>query len=172
MLELVKSNDPVLKLIATEWVWDHTDSITDATFLEEAMINTMKANNGIGLAANQVGLTRRVFVMQPSNADAFALFNPVIRSTSETMQTGQEGCLSFPDLWLDVERPEEVIADYIDKTGKERTIKLVGLDARVFLHELDHLNGVCFTDKTSPLKLALAKKKQLKKKRKQNGRAK
>jgi peptide deformylase len=110
--------------------------------------------------------------MRPSNAEPFGLFNPKIISVSEETQTGQEGCLSFPDLWLEVARPNQVTAEYIDKDGKERTIQLMGLDARVFLHELDHLNGVCFTNKVSPLKLALAKKKQLKKKRKINGRTK
>jgi peptide deformylase len=172
MLELVKDNDPVLKENTVEWVFDHPQSIADAQFIEEAMIKTMEANNGIGLAANQVGLTRRVFVMRPSNAEPFGLFNPKIISVSEETQTGQEGCLSFPDLWLEVARPNQVTAEYIDKDGKERTIQLMGLDARVFLHELDHLNGVCFTNKVSPLKLALAKKKQLKKKRKINGRTK
>ena len=168
MLELVKDNDPVLKENTVEWVFDHPQSIADAQFIEEAMIKTMEANNGIGLAANQVGLTRRVFVMRPSNAEPFGLFNPKIISVSEETQTGQEGCLSFPDLWLDVSRPSEVVAEYFDKTGNSRIIKLTGLDARVFLHELDQLNGTCFVEKVSTLKLALAKKKLLKK-RKYNG---
>jgi peptide deformylase len=168
MLELVKSDNPVLKETATDWIFDHPDAIADAKFLENVMINTMRANNGIGLASNQVGLTRRVFVMQPSNAEAFALFNPKIISASEQMQTDKEGCLSFPDLWFDVERPYEVIAEYFDKNAKQCTIQLVGLDARIFLHELDHLNGICFTTKISKLKLTLLKKKQLKQ-RKKNG---
>jgi peptide deformylase len=168
MLELVNSNHPVLKESIAEWTFDHPAAIADAEFIEDAMIQTMKANNGVGLAANQVGLTRRLFVMQPSNADAFGLFNPRVVAVSEELQKGREGCLSFPDLWLDVIRPQEVVAEYFDKTGKSSIIKLVGLDARIFLHELDHLNGVCFTEKISPLKLSLARKRQ-QKKRKQNG---
>jgi peptide deformylase len=136
MLKLVSSTDPVLKENTNEWVFDHPDSLADAEFLEDAMIQTMKASNGIGLAANQVGLTRRIFVMQPSNSEAFGLFNPKIVAVSDEMQTGQEGCLSFPELWLDVARPQEVVAEYIDKAGKSCIIKLTGLDARVFLHEL------------------------------------
>lgn len=168
MLELVNSNHPVLKENTNEWTFDHPDALVDAEFIEDAMIQTMQAHNGIGLAANQVGLTRRVFVMKPSNAEPFGLFNPKIVAVSEELQKGQEGCLSFPDLWLDVARPEEVVAEYFDKTGKLRIIKLVGLDARVFLHELDHLNGTCFIEKVSALKLSLARKRQ-QKKRKQNG---
>ena len=166
MLELVKDNDPVLKQVAAEWTFDHPDALADAEFLANSMIKTMQVNQGIGLAANQVGCLRRVFVMQPSNANAFALFNPKIVSVSEEMQTDKEGCLSFPDLWFDIERPQEVIAEYFDKTGIECKIKLTGLDARVFLHELDHLNGICFTEKISKLRLAMAKKKQLKKRKK------
>jgi peptide deformylase len=168
MLELVNSNHPVLKENIAEWTFDHPDALADAEFIEDAMIQTMRANNGIGLAANQVGLTRRVFVMQPSNNEAFGLFNPKVVAVSDELQKGQEGCLSFPDLWLDVTRPQEVVAEYFDKTGNSRIIKLAGLDARVFLHELDHLNGTCFIEKVSPLKLSLARKRQ-QKKRKQNG---
>jgi peptide deformylase len=168
MLKLVNNTDPVLKENTKEWVFDHPDSLADAEFLEAAMIETMIAYNGIGLAANQVGLNQRVFVMKPSTAEPFGLFNPKIVSVSEEQQRGQEGCLSFPDLWLDVSRPSEVVAEYFDKTGNSRIIKLTGLDARVFLHELDHLNGTCFVEKVSTLKLTLAKKKLLKK-RKYNG---
>jgi len=168
MLKLINNTDPILKENTKEWVFDHPDSLADAEFLEAEMIETMIAYNGIGLAANQVGLNQRVFVMKPSNAEAFGLFNPKIVAVSDELQKGQEGCLSFPDLWLDVSRPMEVVAEYIDKTGKTCIIKLTGLDARVFLHELDHLNGVCFTDKVSSLKLTMARKKQ-QKKRKQNG---
>jgi peptide deformylase len=95
------------------------------------------------------------------------MFNPKVLATSNTSQTGQEGCLSFPDLWLDITRPKEIVSEYFDITGKECIITLSDLDARCFLHELDHLNGICFTDKMSPLKLALAIKKT--KKRKRNG---
>jgi peptide deformylase len=162
MLELLKSNHPVLKQVATDWIFDHPDALADAEFMSDAMIKTMQINRGVGLAANQVGCLRRVFVMQPSNANAFALFNPKIVSVSEEMQNDKEGCLSFPDLWFDVERPNEVIAEYLDKAGIECKIKLTGLDARIFLHELEHLDGICFTSKISKLKLAMARKKQLK----------
>jgi peptide deformylase len=165
MLKLVHSTDPVLKENTTEWVFDHPDALADAEFLEDAMIQTMQASNGIGLAANQVGLTRRMFVMKPSTAGPIGVFNPKVVAVSDDLQVGQEGCLSFPDLWLNVSRPQEVVAEYIDRKGKSCIIKLTGLDARVFLHELDHLNGVCFIEKVSALKLSMARKKQQKRKK-------
>ena len=92
----------------------------------------------------------------------------IILEVNNEKELGEEGCLSFPDLWLKVERSKSLIAKYLDNTGQERIIQLEGLDARCFLHELDHLDGVCFTDGLSPLKLAMAIKKQ----RKLNGRTK
>ena len=80
----------------------------------------------------------------------------------------EEGCLSFPDLWLKVKRPKSITAEYFDRNGNKCIIELTGIDAKCFQHELDHLDGVCFTSKISPLKLALAIKKQ----RKHNGRTK
>ena len=92
----------------------------------------------------------------------------IILEVNNEKELGEEGCLSFPDLWLKVERSKSLIAKYLDNMGQERIIQLEGLDARCFLHELDHLDGVCFTDGLSPLKLAMAIKKQ----RKLNGRTK
>jgi peptide deformylase len=98
------------------------------------------------------------------------MFNPKLISQSKEIQIDIEGCLSFPDLWIDIPRPVTIVSEYLDKSGKECTIELSNIDARCFLHELDHLDGICFTEKISPLKLALARKKQLQRKR--NGRAK
>ena len=94
--------------------------------------------------------------------------NPKVTSQSSTIQDTEEGCLSFPDLWLGVKRPQSIEAEYLDKTGKQCTITLTGTDARCFLHELDHLDGIVFTEKVSQMKLMLARKKQ----RKYNGRTK
>ena len=164
MLKLVTDPNPILKQSAEDWKFDTPQSIAEATRIEQQMLDIMKANNGRGLAANQVGLLQRVFVMRTEDGREFGLFNPSIAFTSEVLEDGVEGCLSFPDLWLDVKRPVAIDAEYLDRNGKECKISLVGIDARCFLHELDHLNGVCFTDKISTLKLALAKKKLLKKK--------
>jgi peptide deformylase len=115
------------------------------------MIEMMQAFNGIGLAANQVGLLKRVFVIKLKAADTpFAMFNPKLITQSTNEQQGEEGCLSFPGLWLDIKRPHSIEAEYLDKDGKECKISLSGIDARCFLHELEHLDGIVFTKKSKP----------------------
>lgn len=152
--------------------FDFSNPIMDPYDLEEQMIMLMSQSNGIGLAANQVGIDARVFVMKTENLKevytAFALFNPSILEVSSDEELDEEGCLSFPDLWIKVKRPNYVIAEFFDRDNNKCIIKFEGIDARCFLHELDHLNGTCFIDKVSKLKLDLALKKQ----RKINGRAK
>jgi len=92
------------------------------------------------------------------------MFNPGILVGDNAKVLGKEGCLSFPDLFLRVPRDNKITAMYLDRQGNKCIIELEGIDARCFQHELDHLDGVCFTDNISPLKLALAKKKLQKKK--------
>jgi len=162
MMQLIKHPNPILKQKAVPW--DFTNH-TDAESIEREMIEFMKANNGIGLAANQIGLARQLFVMRTTDGREFGAFNPTIL-TGEDEVKGEEGCLSFPDLWLDVPRYQKITAMYLDNTGEKRIIELEGIDARCFQHELDHLDGVCFTDSLSPLKLALAIKKSQKKRKK------
>jgi len=98
----------------------------------------------------------------------FALFNPKIIVTDPEEETDEEGCLSFPDLWIKVKRPAHVVAEFFDRDNNQCIIRFDSIDARCFLHELEHLNGICFTSKVSKLKLDMAIKKQ----RKINGRAK
>lgn len=135
----------------------------DPEQLEKDMIHFMLANRGIGLAANQIGLTKRVFVMGsntiPGFPAPFALFNPRIIESSKEMVLDQEGCLSYPGLYLHIKRPEWIVAEYQDSQGTFREIKIDGYLSKCFQHELDHLNGVCFVDIVSPLKLKLAMKK-------------
>jgi peptide deformylase len=164
-MKLITSPNIVLKTQAIEW--DFTVDTT-AKELEVDMVKLMIERNGIGLAANQIGKLKRVFAIRLADQVPFCMFNPKVLSVSEELQLGEEGCLSFPDLWLDIARPQTVNAEYFDRLGKECKITLTGIDARCFLHELDHLDGVCFTDKISQLKLAMAIKKQ----RKRNGRTK
>jgi peptide deformylase len=168
MLKLVKDPDPILQQRAEEWDFG-LDSNADQ--IEDEMIDLMIACKGIGLAGNQVGLLKRVFVIQLANGRRMAMFNPEVVKASEEIQTGEEGCLSFPDLFLVVDRPATIDVKFLDKNAQECTMTLSGLTARCFLHELDHLNGICFTEKTSILKLAMARKKQ-QKTRNSNGRAK
>jgi peptide deformylase len=169
-MKLVVAPNSVLKSQASDWVFVSQQDCDDAEQVEREMIEIMKTHNGRGLAANQVGLLSRVFIIQlEGQPQPTAMFNPRVISASEDLVLGEEGCLSFPDLWLDVKRAKTIEAAYLDKTGKECIITLVGIDARCFLHELDHLNGVCFTDKVGAIKLAMAIKKQKQKKRKYNG---
>jgi peptide deformylase len=139
----------------------------DAELLEKAMCEFMTESHGIGLAANQVGLTKRVFVMGSYNIEGFpapfAVFNPKIIEASEEQDLGKEGCLSYPNLWLTVKRPSVIKVEYQDSKGNTHEAALSGLIARCFQHELDHLNGICFVDKVSQMKLQLAIKKLNKK---------
>lgn len=158
--------DPILytKLENLDFSLDY-----DLEKIESAMIKIMKENRGIGIAANQVGFTKRVLVIEPNGKNAFAMFNPEVLDLAGEEVPDTEGCLSFPDIYLPVKRYNRVLVKYIDKHKCECIITLEGYDAKCFLHELDHLDGICFTSKVSKLKLDLARKKQRKI---QNGRTK
>jgi len=135
----------------------------NAEQLEKSMIDFMIEANGIGLAANQIGITKKVFVMGSYNIPGFpapfAVFNPRIVEASTEMITDQEGCLSYPGLFLTVKRPSWIVAEYQNAKGDMIEAKYEGYLAKCFQHELDHLDGICFVDKVSPLKLNLAMKK-------------
>jgi peptide deformylase len=135
----------------------------NAEQLEKSMIDFMIAANGIGLAANQIGITKRVFVMGSNNIPGFpvpfAVFNPKIVETSTDIVVDQEGCLSYPGLFLTVKRPSWIVAEYQNARGDTIEARFEGYLAKCFQHELDHLDGICFVDKVSPLKLNLAMKK-------------
>jgi peptide deformylase len=170
-MQLIKDPDPILKQVAEPW-----DFATDQNLdqIEQEMIQIMKTFHGRGLAANQVGLLKRVLVIQldnyPELLEPFIMVNPSIALVNDESSQieGEEGCLSFPNLWIKVKRAKSVTVEYFDKSGKSCIIELSGIDARCFLHELDHLNGIVFTDHVSQMKLMLARKKQ----RKNNGRTK
>jgi peptide deformylase len=135
----------------------------DAEQLEKDMCNFMIAAGGIGLAANQIGLAKRVFVMGSNNIPGFpapfALFNPRIIEASSEMVLDREGCLSYPGLFLTINRAEWIVAEYQDSQGNTKEVKIDGYLAKCFQHELDHLDGVCFVDRVSQMKLNLAMKK-------------
>jgi len=145
---------------STPWVFDKSG---DARALEQDMIKFMLMNNGIGLAANQIGITKQVFVMgsnvMPGFPKPFAVFNPRIIAFSEDTTVEKEGCLSYPGLWLAIKRPKAIRVEYQDSNANTITADIDGYVARCFLHEYDHLNGTCFVDIVSPLKLQLAMKK-------------
>ncbi len=158
MMKLILDPDPILKQRAVEWDFS-VDK--DAEKIEQDMIAVMKTFNGRGLAGNQVGLLKRVFVIKlEKTGETFAMFNPKVVDEQNGEQNGVEGCLSFPNLWIQVKRPATINVEYLDKDGKECQNTLTGIDARCFLHELDHLDGIVFTSKVSQMKLLLARKKQ------------
>jgi peptide deformylase len=157
MVQLLKENDPSLRLEADNYNFE-TDG--DPTELVRNMTKIMFENNGIGLAAPQVGVLKKLFIM--GNLDKLIVcINPeIISGTGE--ERDLEGCLSFPDLWLHVNRYETINVRYQDMSGKSIELELSGLAARVFQHELDHLSGVCFDTKVGPVSLDFAKQKRKK----------
>jgi peptide deformylase len=114
------------------------------------MLQTMYSSDGIGLAAPQVGIHKQLVVidceLENPAAPPLILINPEIKSYSKSLCKDQEGCLSIPGIYMDVERPEQVEVSYKDENGRPRTIKADGLLARAIQHEMDHLNGVLFVD--------------------------
>ena len=165
ILKVVKYGDPVLEQegqLVTEF-----DGKLDE--LIKNMFETMLAEKGVGLAAPQVGLSLKLFVMDCSGgkdpAQQLALINPQIVETKDT-QVGEEGCLSFPDIYFQVERPRVVTFTAFDIHGKEFTAQVEDLAARCVLHETDHLYGKLFTDFLK--KLSFLKREKIKKKIEKN----
>ncbi len=116
------------------------------------MRRAMRAANGVGLSANQIGLNFKVFVAEVPDAQGgtkfYAVFNPKLEKASEEKISYEEGCLSVPGKWGDVARAERVTVSGFDKSGRPVKIKAWGLLARVFQHEMDHLGGKLFIDRT------------------------
>jgi peptide deformylase len=113
--------------------------------LAENMVKIMKQARGIGLAAPQVGVSEQLIVIAPEGS-AMILYNPEVLE-EEGAAMGEEGCLSIPGLYGDVERPEKIKVKALNRKGRDVELVLEGIDARVALHEIDHLNGVLFIDK-------------------------
>jgi peptide deformylase len=121
--------------------------------LADDMLETMYHSNGIGLAAPQVGRSIRLIVVDVAGEEEekhpYFLFNPAVKDPKGEI-AAEEGCLSVPGVWADVERPETITVEYLDKNGKRQVLKNIdGLLARCIQHEIDHLNGVLFVDKIS-----------------------
>ena len=142
--------DPILRASA-ERVKQVDDEIRT---LVEDMFETMYAEEGVGLAAPQVGVGLRVIVVDPREPEVqpFALINPEVAETAGEMEKGEEGCLSIPGLKDLVERPSQVVVTATDLTGAPVRMEADGLLARILQHEIDHINGILFIDRVSPLK--------------------
>jgi len=154
ILDIRVLGDPVLRK-PTVRVNEVTDELR--TLIAD-MFETMYAAEGIGLAAPQVGRTERVAVVDVEG-QKFALINPEIVETEMPLEKAEEGCLSIPDIYGDVDRPTRVTIRFIDESGNEREEAGIALLGRCFQHEIDHLDGKLFIDYLSPLKrrAALAK---------------
>ena len=142
-LEVKTFGDPVLKTRATK-VKEFDQALIRLT---EEMLVTMREREGVGLAANQVGRLRRVLVAGIEE-DEYVLVNPVIEARSEETEVLAEGCLSIPGIQVDVERPVAVTVSGQDASGDEVRFEAEGLLARIFQHEIDHLDGVLILDRT------------------------
>ncbi|MGB2752232.1 MAG: peptide deformylase [Pyrinomonadaceae bacterium] len=160
LLTIVHYPDPVLLAIGKPVGDDEFGPALKATVFD--MFATMEKAGGVGLAAPQVGISKRLFVMDTPNDDGtnerHVLINPEIISV-EGEQTGDEGCLSFPGLYQVVKREMRVIARARDINGDEFELDVADLAARCILHETDHCDGIVFLDRMSPLKRQLAKRK-------------
>jgi peptide deformylase len=137
--------------------------------LADDLLETMYAADGIGLAAVQVGVPKRMLVMdiaqQQGSREPMVFINPKIVWASEEMAKFEEGCLSVPEIWDDVERPAKIRAEYQDRDGKLQTLEADGLLACCLQHEMDHLEGILFLDHLSKLKRSIALRKLAKAKR-------
>lgn len=159
MLKIVTSPDPFLRERMPDF--DFGNPTCDPKQLEKDMIEFMLANDGIGLAANQVGVKARMFVMghrdNPETAQAF--FNPQIIANTEKIEDLEEGCLSFPGIFVKIKRPSAIKARWQNSSGEWEEGLFEGYNCKCFLHEFDHLEGITFQDRVSQLKWAMAVKK-------------
>ena len=165
---IVIEPDPILreKSEALDKVDDHLRKLLDD------MLETMYAAPGIGLAAVQVGILKRLIVIDISKdkekKNPLFLINPQIISQSNNKSTYEEGCLSLPGHFAEIERPAECKVEYLDYNGKEKVITAKGLLSTCIQHEIDHLNGLLFIDYLSKLKKDMIVKKLIKHKKELN----
>lgn len=147
-----------------------TEISSDLGKLAEEMLETMYDAPGIGLAAPQIGVTKRLIVLDCVKAvdeapRPIAMFNPVITWSSDDLSTYEEGCLSIPDQYAEVQRPAEVRVSWLGLDGKTQEEQFSGLWATCIQHEIDHLNGKLFIDYLGPLKRQMITRKMEKLKR-------
>ena len=163
--KIITAPDPLLKTISKP-VEKVDDEIRN---LMNDMLETMYDAPGIGLAAVQIGILKRLIVIDISKdekkRDPLFLINPVILKSSKKTSTYEEGCLSLPGQFAEIERPAECLLKYIDLSGKEKELKAEGLLSTCIQHEVDHLNGILFIDYLSKLKKDMIIKKLVKHKK-------
>jgi peptide deformylase len=142
---LVPHTDPILRTPLE--AFDFSDPQTDPQSLAEDLVRMMREGNGIGLAANQVGLNLRVFALEGD--PAYVCFNPRIVMPGSEQIVLEEGCLSYPGLLVKVKRPRDIKVRFIAPDGETYTKTFTGMTARAFQHELDHLDGITMLDRSN-----------------------
>ena len=155
ILDLCSKNDPILRQSIPKF--DFVNLPTDPIQLAKDLAETMLHNNGIGLAANQVGLPYRCFVIKSN--PIICCFNPIVVDTSSEQALLDEGCLTFPGVYIKVKRPTIIKVRYTEPNTNIVTKKFIGMTSRVFQHELAHLNGEIFQNNISDTKLLMAIKR-------------
>jgi len=148
---------------STEWKkTDTIDGYDDLELFEKDAIKLMHEENGMGLAANQMGITKRFFAIGHDSFDTFKkpviIWNPQIIMQSKEKVIDVEGCLSFKDVFVKVERPKVIEVQYETTKGKTRYARLDGMESKCFQHEHDHLEGITFNQRVSKLRWQMAKK--------------
>jgi len=165
ILKVVEYPDPILAA-PTEVVVEVNDNVRQ---LVDDMFATMYAAGGVGLAANQIGVSKRIFVMDMAEDKSapMVFINPKVVEQDGEVEY-QEGCLSFPDLFVKLKRSQRVVVEALDRDGNVFTFEREDYWARCLLHEIDHLDGVTFLDHFKPLKRKMLETKldKLRKKRK------
>lgn len=165
LLPILVAPDPVLETVSTP-----VEAVTDEVRQQlDDMLETMYAAPGIGLAAIQVGIPKRMLVIdvarEGEEKQPLYIINPEITWVSDDDQLYEEGCLSLPEQYAEVERPAEVKVSYLDRNGAQQELHADGLLAVCLQHEMDHLDGVLFVDHLSALKRNMILRKLLKQKR-------
>lgn len=158
VFKLVDFYDPILRTPTEIFEFKDENSLKEASFLGYSMSETLQKLQGLGLSANQVGINKRLCVVNMGDKN-WIMFNPKIVKKSEELSNLSEGCLSYPGLYLKVPRSNSVTVQFQAMNGAwvEQTVD--GLVAVCIQHELDHLDGIMYTDRVSPIKLEQAKRK-------------
>ena len=157
--------NPYETLFKKSTAWTSSDTIDgydDIEKFEKDMIKLMQDERGLGLAANQIGITKRFFAIGHSSFDTFQkhaiIWNPQVINFSEEKVIDVEGCLSFKDVFVKVERPKVIEVQYETTQGKTEFANLNGMESKCFQHELDHLDGITFNKRVSKLRWQMANK--------------
>ena len=164
MYKLVEEASKVLRTPPDKF--DFSDPPEDPKEIEKNLAELIEKWGGLGLSANQLGLSYRVFVMRTADKGTMAFFNPEITALSQETELMREGCLSFPDIYLMIKRPKSIKFKYQDSDGEEQTLVMDGIGGRCVQHEVDHLNGILFLQRASQLKIERALKVRPKERRK------